>query len=204
MERYRNDSRLLAIELMNEPCWRPWKMRFSEAMFRTLVNHRGSVPLSMGSTNIENNIEYGKWGSEVFQCHSNFGHTRDQYRRLLRQINAAERRFGRPIWLSEWQRLSPPRRGEGTNPPDYSSLAPLIEQAGVGNFFWSLMVKPAYQVYRRKQGLLSGIFHEDGAVWSLDDARALKSMSGDSTFSATERREWPTWAEPVEESLIEN
>ncbi|WP_231184685.1 glycoside hydrolase [Haladaptatus sp. DYF46] len=201
MERYRDDSRLLAIELINEPGWRPWKMRFSEAMFRTLSSHQGTVPLSVGSTNIPNNEEYREWGSEVFQCHKNFAHTKAQYRRMLRQITAAERRFGRPIWLSEWQRLSPPRRGQGTNPPNYSSLAPLIQRAGVGNFFWSLMVKPAYQVYRRKQGLISGIFHEDGAVWSLDDARAIKAMSGDPTFSAEERPEWPAWAEPVRESL---
>ncbi len=203
MDRYRDDSRLLAIELINEPCWRPWKLQFAEGMFRTLWNQRGRVPLSVGSTNIENNEQYRKWGSEVFQCHSNFGHTKKNYRNLLKRINAAERRFGRPIWLSEWQCLKPPRRGQGTHPPNYSSLAPLIRRAGVGNFFWSLMVKPAYQVYRRRQGLLSGIFHEDGAVWSLDDARAIKAMSGDPSFSGEERQEWPEWAKPVERSLTD-
>ncbi|EFW91951.1 hypothetical protein ZOD2009_10750 [Haladaptatus paucihalophilus DX253] len=203
MERHRDDSRLLAIELMNEPGWKPWKMRFARAMFRTLADQRGRVPLSVGSTNIPNNRDYRTWGSEVYQCHKNFAHTEGQYRRLLRRINATERRTGRPVWLTEWQRLAPPRKGTGTHPPNYASLAPLIRRAGVGNFFWSLMVKPAYQVYRREQGLISGIFHEDGTVWSADDARAIKAMSGDPTFSGEERPEWPSWAESVRNAVTD-
>ncbi|HZE17136.1 MAG TPA: hypothetical protein VE197_16360, partial [Mycobacterium sp.] len=66
-----------------------------------------------------------------------------------------------------------------------------------GNFFWSLMLKPAYSLTQRRRGLLNGVFHEDGAVWSKKDARSLKAMSGDSTFHGRERKEWPDWAKEV-------
>ena len=51
--------------------------------------------------------------------------------------------------------------------------------------------------HQRKRGILNGVFHEDGAVWSKEDASALKAMSGNSTFHGKERKEWPDWAKEV-------
>jgi hypothetical protein len=59
------------------------------------------------------------------------------------------------------------------------------------------MVKPAYVRYMRKRGIINGIFHEDGAVWNLDDAKAIKAMSGETDVDREQRREWPEWAEEV-------
>ena len=56
------------------------------------------------------------------------------------------------------------------------------------------MVKPFYVLVQRRNGVLSGRFHEDGAVWNAEDARALKAMSGDPTFRGREREEWPEGA----------
>lgn len=199
MDRYRDDDRLLAIEVMNEPGWIPAQKAFAGGMFETLVEERGSVPLTVGSTSLANNTEYVEWGSDLLQFHYNFPNNREIYRRLLAEANDLSAASGRSVWLTEWQRT---RSGSGfADPiaggewqPDYSTLAPTIADAGTGNFFWSLMVKPAYVIVQRQKGVLSGVFHEDGAVWDLDDARALTAMSGDPSFDAEERKEWPEWA----------
>lgn len=56
------------------------------------------------------------------------------------------------------------------------------------------MVKPSYVLVQCRKGVLSGMFHEDGAIWNVEDARALKAMSGDPTFRGRERKEWPEGA----------
>ena len=204
MDRHRDDDRLLAIELMNEPGWRQWKKRFARAMFDVLVDERGRIPLSVGATSLANAADYYDWGIDVVQFHYNFPNSTAVFRDLLRQARDLRASTDVPVWLSEWQRVanfsgtleSPLQRG-----PDYSSLAPLVREAGVGNFFWSLMLKPAYMVGQRRRGVLNGVFHEDGAVWDLDDARAIASMSGDDTFDGEERREWPAWADGVTDRL---
>ena len=108
-----------------------------------------------------------------------------------------------PVYLTEWQRIA--NYGWGSNEtvdqwqPDYASIAPTIHRHGVGNFFWSLMVKPAYVRYMRKRGIINGLFHEDGAVWNEADAKAIKAMSGDAEVDVEQRREWPKWATEVKE-----
>lgn len=199
MDRYRNDDRLLAIEVMNEPGWIPAQKAFASEMFETLVAERGSVPLTVGSTSLANNTGYIEWGSDILQFHYNFPNDRGIYRRLLDGANDLSAASERPVWLTEWQRtrsgsgFAAPIAGEEWQ-PNYSTLAPTIRKAGTGNFFWSLMIKPAYVLVQRRKGVLSGVFHEDGAVWDLRDARALKAMSGDRSFEAEERKEWPEWA----------
>ncbi len=203
---YGDDDRLLGIEVMNEPGWKPYRKRFAHEMFETLKRWRASIPLTVGSTSIANNTEYVDWGSEIIQFHYNFPSDRATYWDMLRQVNELATQLDEPVWLTEWQRArhgrgftSEPKAGEKS--PNYSSLAPLIHRAGLGNFFWSLMVKPAWVQPQRKNGVLSGLFHEDGAVWSLDDARALKAMSGDPAFDGEERKEWPEWAARIPEQL---
>jgi len=199
MDRHRSDDRLLGIEVMNEPGWLGAQKAFAHGMFEVMNGEAGSVPLTVGSTSLANDADYADWGSEIHQLHYNFPNNAGIYRRLLAEAEDVSRTTGKPTWLTEWQRtrsgsgFAAPIAGEEWQ-PNYETLAPTIRKAGTGNFFWSLMVKPAYVLVQRRKGVLSGVFHEDGAVWDLGDARALKAMSGDRTFEARERKEWPEWA----------
>ena len=199
MERHRDDDRLLAIEVMNEPGW-TIQQQFARDMFGTLREERGEVPLTVGSTSLANNAEYMKWQIDALQFHYNFPSTPAIMEDTLHQASTVREASSKPVWFTEWQRI---RTGRGFASkvtgdewqPNYSSLAPIIHRAGMGNFFWTLMVQPAYTVAQRKQGVLVGLFHEDGAVWDLEDARAIKAMSGDpSVDHLEERKKWPQWA----------
>lgn len=200
MDRHGDDERLLGIEVMNEPGWFENKPEFTRAMLETLDRRRGSVPLTVGSTSMINNIDYYDAGCDILQFHYNFPIDETKFRDALRQVAIVRRSVEAPVWLTEWQRI---RSGRGSHAPpaadervpNYASMAPHIHAAGFGNFFWSLMVKPAFNRSQRRKGVLNGLFHEDGAVWSLDDARAIKAMSGYPEFHGDERREWPEWAE---------
>jgi hypothetical protein len=199
MDRHRSDDRLLGIEVMNEPGWLGAQKAFAREMFAVMNGEAGSVHLTVGSTSLANDADYADWGSDLHQFHYNFPNNAGIYRRLLAEAEDVSKTTGKPTWLTEWQRT---RSGSGFAAPisdeewqpNYETLAPTIRKAGTGNFFWSLMVKPAYVLVQRRKGVLSGVFHEDGAVWDLGDARALKAMSGDRTFEAQERKEWPEWA----------
>ncbi|MCO8256726.1 glycoside hydrolase [Haladaptatus sp. AB618] len=207
MTRYGSDERLLAIELSNEPGWRKSSRKFVEAMAKVLTLYRGSVPLTMGSTSLANNAEYLDWGMDILQFHYNFVKKPSLFRRVLQQAALTKVQQESQVWLSEWQRVRP---GDGffadvtgeARYPDYASLAPLIHKANVGNFFWSLMLRPASELHFRRQGVVNGLFHEDGAVWNLDDARAIKAMSGDPSFDGTERKEYPQWMAAMESSTV--
>ncbi|WP_458209357.1 glycoside hydrolase [Haladaptatus sp. NG-SE-30] len=202
MQRYRNDERLLAIELTNEPGWNRKDIKFFREISKTFTYYRGEIPLTVGSTSLANNVDYLNWGMDILQFHYNFARTPQLYERVLQQANHVSDKLDRPVWLSEWQRIRPGDKffadvsGQAAV-PDYSSLAPTIQASGVGNFFWSLMVKPAFSLYLREKGVLNGLFHEDGAVWSLDDARSVKAMSGDAEYEGTERQEYPDWARVI-------
>jgi hypothetical protein len=100
--------------------------------------------------------------------------------------------LGRPVWITEWQRLRP--AGNGWNQhklpqnelfPDFASLAPHVRKAEIGNYFWSLMVKPAYLTPQRNIGTINGLFYEDGSVYSLADARAI---ADNPNFMANEKK----------------
>ncbi len=205
MTRYSDDNRLLAIELSNEPGWRPERRRFVKAMSELLTHYRGSIPLTIGSTSLANTTDYLEWGMDILQFHYNFAQSPSDFRRTLRQAKFIQTKSGTPVWLSEWQRI---RSGDSfftdlngeARFPNYSSLAPLIHATNIGNFFWSLMVRPASELHFRQQGMVNGLFHEDGAVWSLNDARAITAMSGNSSFEGTERREYPNWMTGLQSS----
>jgi hypothetical protein len=202
MEKYRNDERLLAIELTNEPGWNNKDLQFFKELSKTFTLYRGEIPLTVGSTSLVNNVDYLDWGMDILQFHYNFARTPSLYERVLRQANHVSSKLDTPVWLSEWQRIRPGQKffadvAEQFEVPNYASLAPTIRESGVGNFFWSLMVKPAFSLYMREKGVLNGLFHEDGAVWSLADARSIKSMSGDPEYEGTERKEYPDWAKII-------
>ncbi|USZ68467.1 glycoside hydrolase [Halorussus salilacus] len=202
MERYGDDDRLLALEAMNEPGWTSHSTEFARGVFETMADDRGSVALTVGSTSMANNAEYLDWGSDALQFHYNFAESRATYREMLESNRAVADELDAPVWLSEWQRVRE-ATGFAAEPPDdqkgpnYASLAPLVHEAGFGSFFWSLMVKPAFVPAQRKHGVLNGLFHEDGTVYSAEDARAIAAMSGEASFDGEERREWPEWAAAV-------
>ena len=111
---------------------------------------------------------------------------------MARRLDEAAETAGlldRPVWLTEWQRTreEPPDR----RLPNYASLAETVRESAVdGDFFWSLLLKPAYLPRQRRLGRLNGVFHEDGAVWSRADARAL---ADDPAAAFDERRRPPDW-----------
>ena len=206
MDRYAADERLLAIEVMNEPGWRDVRVEFSKAMYETMLENRGPVPLTVGSTSMAKNSGYADWGLDLFQCHYNFPTSEEQFRDALRQVMTLDDHLDEPVMLTEWQRIrsgagfhNPPPREQRT--PGYATMAPTITELGTSNFFWSLMIQPAYFSSQREVGILNGLFHEDGAVWNLEDARAIKAMSGDPSYEGEERSEWPEWAQPIQEEV---
>jgi hypothetical protein len=194
---------------MNEPGWNSVRKRFAKGMFKTMVENRGTVPLTVGSTSVVRNLKYREWGADILQFHYNFPTSDAVFRDALRQVEIIRERVDQPVWLTEWQRT---RSGVGFHSqpepdelgPNYSSMAPTIQEFAFGNFFWSLMIKPAAALSQRKHGVLNGLFHEDGAVWSVDDARAIKAMSGDATFEGRARQEWPDWAKVIKRETSES
>jgi len=200
MDRYGNDRRVLAIEVMNEPFPEESK-RFARAMMAAAAAMRGSVPLSLGGASADMNLYFLDCGIDVFQVHDNFPKNEQEFRQKIEAAQRAGRVCGKPVWLTEWQRIRPTSGGwyqgeklpERQLMPDLASLAPLVRSLGMGAFFWSLMVKPAYLPGQRHNGTINGLFWEDGSVWSLADARAI---AGDPKAAFEERRGWPDWAPP--------
>jgi hypothetical protein len=204
MHHFRNDRRLLAIEINNEP-WGKARHAFAHAMTAHAAKIRGSVPLSIGSVDLNQGASYVDAGADILQIHLDFPPSATAVRRVIRGLMVAQKHHHRPVWMTEWQRLRPSGQGWGNKPlrgnewePDYASMAPIIRAYPIGNFFWSLMLKPAWLLAQRRKGTLNGVFHEDGSVWSLSDARAI---SGNPHFQATERKAWPHWAEMIPQSL---
>ncbi|MGC9261401.1 MAG: ubiquinol-cytochrome c reductase iron-sulfur subunit N-terminal domain-containing protein [Phycisphaerae bacterium] len=204
MEHFRDDRRLLAIEVQNEP-WGAPRHHFAEAMVRHAAKQRGTVPLSIGGANLKQSMAFMKAGADILQTHPDFPPSSTAVSRDLHDILRAQRSLKKPVWMTEWQRIRTDGSGWGNRrltgtewEPDYASMAPLIRARPVGNFFWSLMLKPAWLLAQRRKGTLNGVFHEDGAVWSLTDAR---SISGNIHFQAVQRKVWPRWAKMIPESI---
>ncbi len=204
MRHFRDDRRLLAIEINNEPFGHARHL-FAYSMMSHAAKERGAVPLSIGGTNLAQSREFIDAGADILQTHPDFPASRRQMDMVIQHILAAEKSLKHPVWISEWQRVRSGASGWGRKAlginqwqPDYASLAPTIRRARVGNFFWSLMLKPAWLLAQRRKGTLNGVFHEDGAVWSLADARAI---SGNADFHAVERKAWPHWARSIPKSL---
>ncbi len=197
MKRYANDQRLLAIEVFNEP-YPEESMRFVRALLKRASEQRGSVPLTFGGGPLEMNLYFLDCGLDILQIHENFPASTEHLQKKIAAAQRAERILGRPVWLTEWQRIRPSGGGwndgdvvpEEERGPDLASCAETIYRSGIGSFFWSLMVKIAYLPQQRPRGTFNGLFWEDGAVWSLADARAI---AGDPNLSLKERRNIPAF-----------
>ena len=183
MEHYRNDKRLLAIELMNEPSAGKKKtgtLPFAKSMFDTAKSLRGVVPLTVGTARVETAEECIPLGLDIIQIHDNFPKSAKALEERITEALPVGRKNNLPVWLTEWQRVRP--SGSGWNKQklaskekgiDYASLASTVQKYPIGNFFWSLMVKKAYLPPQRLNGTVNGLFWPDGSVWSLPDARAI-------------------------------
>ena len=175
MTRFGSDERLLAIECMNEPNERRKNIAFSQYVVKRCKGFGGSVPLSIGCISLWHNLWYGD-DLGVLQYHDNFPQTIDFFKMELREGQIVQKHLNKPVWITEWQRIR--EKGPGWDvaaiDPEYTlpklaSLADAVYESGLGNFFWSLMVKPAYLTAQRPNGTYNGLFHEDGSVYSLED-----------------------------------
>lgn len=179
MGRYAGDERLAAIETMNEPHEETGDIPFAQFITQTAYGLRKSVPLSVGCMRLHHNLYFAQWLG-VYQFHDNFPSDMEAFREELREAESLQERTGKPVWLSEWQRLrlGGPGWKQAVIPkkdktPDLASLAEAVYESGLGSFFWSLMVKPAYLPDQRINGTINGLFHEDGRVYSGADYRAV-------------------------------
>lgn len=184
MGRYKNDARLLAIEVMNEPAvggrGQGNAVPFAKSMLQTAKSLQGSVPLSIGCAGLEECKGYVPLGLDVMQFHDNFPRSVEGIQRGIDNAVATAKEMGKPVWLTEWQWVRPSGSGFGQQAitpaertPNYASLAPTVNAAPLGTFFWSLMVKRAYLKSQRGKGTVNGLFWPDGSVESLADARAI-------------------------------
>ena len=200
MNNYRNDPRLLAIEVMNEPHDRgnrrtPATGPFAKAMFITARSMQGSVPLTIGFDHLDMVAEFVPLGLNVIELHDNFPQSLEAFEAGITNALALGKQYNLPVWVTEWQRLRPSGSGFDNQKltaaetlPDYASLAASVQKYPVGNFFWSLMVKRAYLQSQRAKGTVNGLFWPDGSVWSLADARAIAK---DPALNFTEKKSLP-------------
>jgi hypothetical protein len=181
MNRYRNDDRLLAIEVMNEPsAGRRGTFEFAKTMLTTAKRMQGTVPLTMGCARIQQAEKFIPYGLDVIEFHDNYPTNREEIEQRIQEALALGKKYDLPVWLTEWQRVRPSGAGWDNEKltaaeirPDYASLAATVQKYPVGKFFWSLMIKRAYLPPQRANGTINGLFWPDGSVWSLADARAI-------------------------------
>ncbi|MBS1813897.1 MAG: cellulase family glycosylhydrolase [Acidobacteria bacterium] len=184
MQNYRSDPRLLAIEIMNEPNpgrgGKPNTVPFAQAMLQAAKSLQGTVPLTMGTDHLDIAQQFVPYGLDIVEIHNNFPKSTQQLQKQIEEALAFGKKHNLPVWLTEWQRVRPSGSGWGDQKLtkeeldiDYASMAATVHKYPIGNFFWSLMVKPSYLVPQRRKGTVSGIFWPDGSVWKLKDARAV-------------------------------
>lgn len=196
--------RPLALEPANEPRHTVAQTRFVRALFREARRLNAPCRLSHGALGgVLLNIIVMDLGVDILQTHENFPRSVEAFEEELRRCELLAEGLERDVYITEWQRVRTGGPGwergavlgSGEWEPNLASLAPSVHRhPRIGSFFWSLMLKPAYLPEQRPKGTLNGVFHEDGCVYSLADARAV---SENAKFTAQERREWPEWASEV-------
>lgn len=207
LARYANDPRLAAIDVCNAPAASP-DIKFTRAMFPAAASRRGTVPLTVGTPRIEDTRFFLDLAPDVLQFHCNYPPTDTHARTLIAQALDTQEILNKPVWLTEWSRTRPAGDGTPNTPlpgdqwqPAYATLSDTVRTSGLaGALFSSLLVRPAPDLPQRTQGTLTGLFHDDGAVWSLQDARAV---SNDLRLFTVERREWPDFAKPIRQAYLD-
>ena len=179
--RYANDSRLLAIEVMNEPNENSGNIPFAQHLLKLSRALSGSVPLTMGSMIMLHNLYYYDVNDlDILQYHDNFPPNPQVEATEMWEAKFVQDHYHKPCWLTEWQRTRVTGPGwdvpvipQEDVPPALATLAPVVYGSGMGSFFWCLMLKPAYLMQQRMNGTFNGLFHEDGSVYSLEDYQAI-------------------------------
>jgi hypothetical protein len=172
-----SDSRLLATEIMNEPGDVQPRQDFVKEMLTEVRTHAPSATLTMGCKDLEYNLVYDEDDElDIHQFHMNLPSDRAAAEDYLQRAAEHRRETEKPLWCSEWQRTrtEPPSRFL----PNYKSLVPLMQRAQGndyidGDFFWGLMLKPAYLKKPRRKGRINGVFHPDGRPFDPYDFAAL-------------------------------
>lgn len=193
-QEFGDDARLGAIEVMNEPGDAQPRQDFVVDMLNEVREHAPNAVITMGCKDFHfNNVYDDRTGGalDVHQFHMNLPWTPEQARDILTDARDHKEATGKPIWLSEWQRTleEPPSRFM----PNVKSLAPEVHDALDnewidGAYLWGLMLKPAYLRVPRERGRYNGIFHTDGTVFDIGDARAA---SRDPFLDLTQRKAIP-------------
>lgn len=197
MENYRNDKRILSIEIYNEPRFKK-TMPLAEDLFKLAKGMKGTTPISIGTCTLEEIEHFIKLGNtDMVHVHCNFPKTEEEITEKIEGAMALAKKYNIDhVCLGEWQRLRPGGSGWGKEIAkdelytNLSSLAPLVQKYEMSTFFWSLMVKPAYLTPQRVKGTVNGLFFEDGSVFSLEDAR---NIAGDPNLDLKERKDFPKW-----------
>ena len=133
----------------------------------------------MGCEHIGDNVLYKEY-IDIYQTHENMPTSVSEFEHVLKRAKLIEVVDKKPLWVTEWQQIREGGwgfKGEKIRKddlrPHHITIAPLLKQFHTGNFVWNLMLRPAYLKEPRKIGTFNGLFHEDGSVYSLDDARAI-------------------------------
>lgn len=198
-QEFAQDGRLLATEIMNEPGEVQPRRDFVIDALRAVRQQAPDALLTMGTKDVRFARLYdtdalgGLRGLDAYQFHMNLPKNPTAARRYAveqRELadelsaDAGDGDAHKPLWCTEWQRTleEPPSRFA----PNLASLAPTMrdlreEDANNrderpiidGDFFWSLMLRPAYLRNPREKGRVNGLFHADGAVYSRGDAETV-------------------------------
>jgi hypothetical protein len=200
-QEYAEDERLLATEIMNEPGDVQPRRDFVVDALREVRDDAPDATLTMGTKDVRFAEVYdralsrdGLRGLDAYQFHMNLppnppaarryvAHQRKLADDLSEEIAGKRASGNKPLWCTEWQRTleEPPSRFA----PHLASLAPTMRElrdTGTegpldGDFFWSLMLRPAYLRIPRERGRVNGLFHSDGAVYSRTDAESIAARS---------------------------
>lgn len=176
-EMYASDPRLLATEIMNEPGEVQPRQDFVKDMLAEVREHAPEATLTVGCKDVQYNHVYDEEDAlDVHQFHMNLPLDRAAADDYLARAREHRQETGKPLWCTEWQRT----REEPSIRflPNYKSLAPIIGDAHAdgsidGDFFWGLMLKPAYLQSPREDGRVNGLFHPDGTPFDASDRDAL-------------------------------
>ncbi len=176
-QEFAEDPRLLATEVMNEPGDVRPRQDFVRDMLAEVREHAPDATLTMGCKDFRFNHVYDEDDDlDVHQFHMNLPGDERAATRYLARAREHRELTGKPLWLTEWQRTmeEPPVH----TLPNYRSLASIVRRAHAdgsidGDFFWSLMLKPAYLKRPRENGRVNGVFHPDGTPFDASDFDAL-------------------------------
>lgn len=193
MDSYGSDKRILAVEVTNEPKNADDHV-FAIALLKRAKSACTDLPTTVGCEHIADNVLYKEY-IDIYQTHENMPLSEQYLEHVLYRAKLIESVDEKPLWVTEWQQIRQGGwgfKGEKIKKedlrPHHCTIAPFMHKYKTGNFVWNLMLRPAYLKEPRAVGTFNGVFHEDGSVYSLEDARAI---AGDPKLDLLEKHELP-------------